>query len=70
MNRSQYPTRVLRQEEEKPFEQERNLSPAECFDMVWPLTMQAWEFATWNQPRGEDEPRLRRDVVRVIRDRG
>lgn len=70
MDRSHYPTRLIRQEDEKPFEQERKLNPAECIEMVWPLTMQAWEFANWNQPRGADEPRLRRDVVRIIRNRG
>jgi hypothetical protein len=40
-----------------------SLSPKERVAMVWPITLQAWAFkeALW------DAPRLRRDVVRVIR---
>ena len=38
------------------------LDPAERIAMVWQLTMQAWAFKGL-----EHEPRLRRDVVRVVR---
>ena len=41
-------------------------TPAERVAMVWQLTREAWTFkdGQWN------EPRLRRDVGRVIRRRG
>ena len=38
------------------------LDPAERMGMVWQLTLQAWAFKGL-----EHEPRLRRDVVRVVR---
>lgn len=37
-------------------------SPAQKLAMVWELTLNAWAFKGL-----EDEPRLRRDVVRVVR---
>ncbi len=62
MDRSGYPTRKLRLEDEHG-ERKACGTPAECVEMVWPLTLRAWEFVTWNQPEGEgDESRLRRDV--------
>jgi hypothetical protein len=67
MDRSRYPTRKLRLEDEHG-DCKAPGTPVECVEMVWPLTLQAWEFATWNQPKGEgNEPRLRRDVERVVR---
>ena len=66
-DRSRYPTRKLTLEDEGKVEIVGN-SPAERLEMMWPLTLQVWEFATWNQPSGDrDESRLRRDVGRVIR---
>ena len=38
------------------------LGPAERMKMVWQLTLQAWAYQGLR-----DEPRLQRDVVRVIR---
>jgi hypothetical protein len=70
MDRSHYSTRKLRLEDEHG-ESKLSATPEECVEMVWPLTLQAWEFATWNQPKGEgDESRLRRDVGRVVRPAG
>jgi hypothetical protein len=40
-----------------------SLSPAERMALVWPITLQAWSFHTGTV----DEPRLRRDVGRVLR---
>ena len=40
----------------------QDLSPSERIALVWRLTLQAWAF------KGLDhEPRLRRDVVRLVR---
>ncbi len=70
MDRSHYPTRLLRLEEEDGDCRVAG-TPEERVEMVWPLTQEAWEFATWNQPKGDgDEPRLRRDVGRVVRSAG
>ena len=40
-------------------------TPAERFALVWPITLKAWAFKTGVL----DEPRLRRDVGRVVRGR-
>ncbi len=42
-----------------------HLTPEERVMMVWTLTLQAWMFKEGRV----DEPRLRRDVVRTIRNR-
>lgn len=42
----------------------RRLTPSERVEMVWELTLQAWRL--W-KGLGEDEPRLRRNAVRVAR---
>ena len=39
------------------------LSPSARVAMMWQLTMQAWMFKEGLR----DEPRLRRDVVRIVR---
>jgi len=59
MDRSRYPTRLSRLHDADP---KSSLSPTERLKMVWELTRQAWTFkdGRWN------EPRLRRDVVRVV----
>jgi hypothetical protein len=41
------------------------LTPAERIALVWPITLQAWAFKTGVL----NEPRLRRDVGRVVRGR-
>lgn len=65
MNRRNYPTRRKRLNEPDDDAYLRGLSPGERIELVWPLTLQAWEFMT-----GEaSEPRLRRHVVRVVRGR-
>lgn len=70
MDRSHYPTRKLRLGQEGQ-EEAVGGSPLERLEMMWPLTLQAWEFASWNRPREErHESRLRRDVGRVIRPEG
>ena len=62
VDRSRYPIRkttLLRDADEVWTD---GLDPAERVAMVWQLTMQAWAFKGL-----EHEPRLRRDVVRVVR---
>ena len=60
-DRSEYVTRKTTLREPQP-DDTAHLEPSERLAMVWPLTLQAWAF------KGLDhEPRLRRDVVRVIR---
>lgn len=63
MDRRHYPTRKtgLDNYTEEPGLQD--LTPSERMAMVWTLTLQAWAFAEDLR----DEPRLRRDVGRVIR---
>lgn len=63
VDRSHYPVRKLRLEDEGKGSQVEHLTAAERVAMVWQLTVQAWTFkeGRW------DEPRLRRDVVRVVR---
>lgn len=62
LDRSTYPTRktTLLQEADEVWADA--LDPAERILVVWQLTMQAWAFKGL-----EHEPRLRRDVVRVVR---
>jgi hypothetical protein len=65
LDRSRYPTRKLRLGEDYTDESVRDLSPGERMSMVWQLTLQTWAFKEDLQ----SEPRLRRDVSRVIRGR-
>jgi hypothetical protein len=62
-DRSRYPTRKITLEEEGRDADLRDRDPGELVSMVAELTRQAWTFkdGRW------DEPRLRRDVVRVVR---
>ena len=62
VDRSKYPTRktTLLGEEDDVWTD--TLGPAARIAMVWQLTMQAWAFKGL-----EHEPRLRRDVVRIVR---
>jgi hypothetical protein len=62
-DRSHWPVRRIALHEEGDESYLRSLSPAERIAMVWPITLQAWAF----KEGLTGEPRLRRDVVRVIR---
>jgi hypothetical protein len=63
VDRSNYPTRTISLQEEGRDSDLRDRDPGELVAMVAELTRQAWTFkdGRW------DEPRLRRDVVRVVR---
>jgi hypothetical protein len=63
MDRSAYPTRKLRLDERQQDADVGAMTPGERMSMVWQLTLQAWAFAG----KLPDEPRLRRDVGRVVR---
>ena len=63
MNRAQLPTRKYRLSDEPDDDYVGQLAPGERMALVWPITLQAWAFQTGTT----DEPRLRRDVGRVIR---
>jgi hypothetical protein len=62
-DRSNWPTRKLRLEDEDKYDDTRHLTAAERIAMVWEITKTAWSF---KEP-GFRESRLRRDVARVIR---
>ena len=65
MNRSEYPVRKSTLGEQGQERDYDSLTPEERLAMVWTLTQQSWLFkeGRW------DEPRLRRDVVRLVRRR-
>ena len=63
MDRSGYPTRKARLEDEGKADDYAGFTPEERVAMVWTLTLQAWMF----KEGLVDEPRLRRDVVRIVR---
>jgi hypothetical protein len=64
MDRSNMPVRLttLHQAAEDDDDYYASLTPAERIAMIWPLTVDAYTFA--GVPI---EPRLRRDVVRLVR---
>jgi hypothetical protein len=62
-DRSKYPTRVRGLHDPEDTSYVMSLTPAERMRMVWQLTLQAWAFKEGLTV----EPRLRRDVVRVVR---
>jgi hypothetical protein len=64
-DRSQWPTRKIRLEDEGKDSDVSQLTPSERVAMVWELTKTAW---TFKDPSFR-ESRLRRDIVRVIRRR-
>ena len=66
MDRSTYPTRKLLLGQPEDDRYYAMLTPGERMSMVWQLTLQAWAF----KEDLRNEPRLRRDVVRVIRGGG
>lgn len=63
MERSDYPVRKSTLEQQGQDNDYERMTPEQRLAMVWTLTVQAWMFkeGRW------DEPRLRRDVVRVVR---
>jgi hypothetical protein len=63
VDRSKYPTRKITLQEEGRDSDLRDRDPGELVAMVAELTRQAWTFKDGHW----DEPRLRRDVVRVVR---
>jgi len=69
MDRSEYPTRVRRLHDPEDESEILALSPEERVAMVWTLTLQAWAFLARDMDAGGllPEPRLRRDVGRVVR---
>jgi hypothetical protein len=63
--RRDYPVRKTTLDRQGTERDTQDMTPAERIDMVWTLSLQAWQF---KEPTA-DEPRLRRDVVRVVRGR-
>ena len=66
VDRSHYPTRKISLQEEGLEQPLAGLDPGQLVEMVWSLTLEAWTFKDGRS----DEPRLRRDVGRVVRGRG
>ncbi len=65
MDRSHYPVRKRKVSELGRDRDYDALTPEERLAMVWPITVQAWMFKEGRL----DEPRLRRDVARLVRRR-
>ena len=63
VDRSNYPTRKIRLEDEGKDDDVKAMTPSQRVAMVWPLTVQAWTFMEGTFV----ESRLRRDVVRTVR---
>lgn len=62
-DRSNYPTSLTRLHEPEDRSWVRSFTSDQLIEMLWPLTLQAWEFK-----EGLDhEPRLQRHVVRTLR---
>lgn len=64
-DRSHWPTRKLRLEDEDRYDDTATLTPGERIEMVWEITKSAWAF----KDPSFHESRLRRDIARVIRNR-
>jgi hypothetical protein len=65
-DRSNWPTRKLRLDDEDKYDDTLHLTPGERIAMVWEITKTAWTF----KDSSFRESRLRRDVGRVVRGRG
>lgn len=63
MDRSKYPTRVIKPGEPKPRDPVLDMTPAQRIEMMWPLTLEAWRF----MGKPVDNEPMRRDIVRIIR---
>ncbi len=66
VDRSKYPTRIRRLHDPEDTSYVMSLTPSQRMEMVWQLTLQAWAFKEGLSV----EPRLRRDLVRVVRRKG
>jgi hypothetical protein len=62
MDRSRTVTRLRRLADPEDDPYVDRLTPGERMALVWPLTLQAWGF----KEGAAGEPRVRRDVVRVV----
>jgi hypothetical protein len=64
MERADYPVRKSTLDRQGQDDEYERMTPGQRLGLVWKLTVQAWMFkeGRW------DEPRLRRDVVRIVRD--
>src|SRR5882672_8438845 len=65
VDRSGYRTRLIRPGEPSPPDDLAGTTPEERLEMVWPLTLEAWEF----MGTPIDDSPLQRSVVRVTRGR-
>lgn len=65
MTRAAYPTRRTTLARQQIESIRTSTTPAARLAMVWPVTLQTWLF----KESDIGEPRLRRDVVRIIRGR-
>lgn len=63
VDRSRYPVRKIRLEDEGKDPDVRALTPSQRVEMVWELTKTAWELKEGSL----GEYRIRRDVVRTLR---
>jgi hypothetical protein len=66
VDRSKYPARLRHLHDPEDDGDIQRLTPAQRMEMVWQLTLQTWAFKEGLAV----EPRLRRDVVRVVRGKG
>ena len=66
-DRSHYPTRKLRLEDEDKYDDTAHLTPGERVAMVWEITKTAWRFK--DPYFRDDASRLLRDTARVVRRR-
>jgi hypothetical protein len=62
-DRSHYPVRKVRLEDKEIGNDYSSFTPEERLAMVWTMTMQAWMF----KEGIVEEPRMRRDVVHIVR---
>lgn len=63
VDRSHWPTRLTRLHDPEDESYILSLTPEQRVEMVWQLTLDAWGFKEGLL----DEPRLRRDIGRVVR---
>ena len=63
-DRSRYPTRLTKLHDPRADDDYvLSLTPSERIEMVWPITLDAWS----TMEGSIEEPRVRRDIVRIIR---
>ena len=66
MKRRDYPVKVFRPGDPAPPDDYEGFSPEECIGMMWQLALDTW--AMMGKP--VVEPRLPRNIVRVVRPAG